>query len=870
MGARARLRVVRIKSEVEEEARFAVVFRWAGTEVFHMHDVREARLDTITDMASSVLSGEMARKPEEAYKAMSQKLRVLGKRIRDEILFCSPEKHGKEGSICPVKELFENFDHLADQMIRTQSGIPELVIESNEYAIPWQLGYAPEVEVRIVDKYAVALVPYPELESVEKVRVPLRVLLITKPSWEDFGPESVSELPDGFAPEMESLARLKQAADVRDDVELKWVHGVSVDIDELVDELQKGCEGEDCPYDVIVFVGRCDPQGRGLRCHAGGGVDTTLTFDEIDIPPSYPLYFLDACRTAIARPEHDIFGPARRFLREGAGVFVGTWQQVDVVAGHAFARHFLEALLFGKTSVARALHLANRETKKQFSDEGGTIGPADRVRNLQASLYAGIGREESIMFSSGMQPYRSMTIVWPEVMDEYYQGVLHGVVAPESIAEVHAVGSLNFDEIEGRLRGEAAVPPEQVQALLLADMPIVRMADLINRDVPGRYAIIGSMFTPKRGRDDCGIFIDDSEVKALSGQPVMHGGDEISVTTFFRLLFQAEKAKAERKRRGALLEPVYIRALAYSEIEENLWRLLGEIGPGKLPIKGWLLAGGRYFAMGKAVSRFKKPLKKLALRDPTYELLRTTSFEGVNLEELNIALALPATLLVARYDEVLAQPKAFYDFLCSLSAYLDSRWKGMLFEVDSGVYGEEHGISRTRVWTVHDKTVFLDPNAIRSTIYFTRLVRDTGLQSLREKNRPLVERPLTLEDFFPLSPIPETWETEQLNVIKEELQADLEDYKKHADGLLKEARDLGLELKEELKEEYEAYIKLLGMLEEATEQGYQRRKREIEDFSGRSALNVVKFRIAYNRKEVDLLWQMLLATAAKRSQQTRP
>lgn len=709
---------------------------------------------------------------KEALKTLTENTKEIGASIRRYIFSCrgSPATAGKT-SVCEVETALRELNKRAIQAKKLKAPL-ELLVLSSDASIPWELGFVPGTQnIALSDRFAVAklLIGHPHKVPVVRPK-PLKILVEVRPSYQPFGNEHEAELPEGF---QESLRGLRRTIDHINDFHsstatIDWIEGVDEIFSDVREKIAKG------NYGLVVFIGRYDASKSAILHHRSGKEDQFIQLSHIDLGKKLPLYFLDACHTSVQARPHDPHGPITTAFRRGACAVVGACHVIHVNVAHVFARFFLDQLIHGNASIARAVHLAGQSTRRHF--RGGTMN--DKVRAKESSLFSVTGRDIESLFSvPGLRGDRRLSVLWPQRKQKYYSVLARGVSPPKGITELYPDGPLPECEIEARLKKEAEVPPARKDLPIAADMAIPQAAQLM-AERPGEFVIVGCMCVPIT--DDCGLVIDGNiDVLKKKGARIVSAGAHLSVTNFCRIWLGIKEIDPI-KHKVTLLT-----GWPYDKIEVNLMRFLRDHGPGSLPNAGWVLAAEAKFAVDQALKTLGNSIHMEPLRTPVVEFLESEYTVG------DEGLSLPSTVIVARRDDVLADPGLYFTYLEVMHDMLRKEWESLQYDVRENLYSaSEIPPQPTPLSEVHKLQVFLSEEAIRGILAFTHYLATSGLRSLEDVDTtPLLSTGLTLADFFPLSPYSKWWNTKKIETIRAKLKKDIKDYAKTTAGAIREARN---------------------------------------------------------------------------------
>jgi len=812
----------------DQKGKYYVRFKWGEDEETEIHEVPETVLQTIRKIWPMRYSEETD--PHKIAKTMGDQCKSVGTQLSIGSVFsakCRPK--------CKIKELFEKFDQYAIRLNKYGGGPPELVIMTDMLELPWELTYAP---LRVDDehehwcqRYIVSRIP-PVIsgEIVSKKERRRKVLMITKPCYEDYVKRDIQKYPD-FAQEYEKLENTVQALNSRKDVIIKVIPVVEVDSN--LSQIQKEMTE---PYDLVVFIGDYHEEVGGIHVRQLAETDHFIYVD--DITPNYdsrPVFFLDACRTeaieVIPKAEEKT-GEAftnlpMLFIQKGASAFLGTFQQVEIVFAHVFARFFLFALFENELSLAGAVYKARKDTYEYFAKKENKYSS---LRKCLCPIYTLYARDEDTAFSiPAFKHERIVRVTWPDVLDDYYISLEKGELAPLQVRKIFLEGRRMFHSIEQALRTKKDMP-------IIADMPIISMTRLCNEE-PEQYVIIGSVFVPSK--DDCAVFILNGEnIDALKKHIVYHAGDELSVTTFLRLILDDKELEKD-------VEMYEVQD--YRTLEKNLWTFIITNYPFTI---GTILAGESCFSMEEAIRKKLQEIgKRVRISPPIWirkqitDLMKEKYFR-IN-EKTILEFKLPATLIVARKDEVTKDPMLYYSLLQTLNVFLDKTWKKLRLRANQDVYQPYIQLTPRKVEDFHSKTIFMNKEMIAGIIYFTKFVKECGLLSLKDKTSPLVERPLDVDDFLALS-LPQEWAELGLEDVRAKVLKELEKWRTESNTIYKEAISKLKETEEHLP------VALKGRLESLSkevEQRYSRYKQEIEKTNHKVLLSAILTKTSFLEME---------------------
>ena len=807
---------------------YFVRFRWRGEEASEIHKVPETILQTIQQIWPISYSEETD--PDEIAKTIMNQCRAVGTQLTNGLVF-SPKCRPK----CKIRELFEKFDQYAIELNRQGGSPPELVIVTDMLELPWEVAYTPlRVDGSLehwCQRYILCRIPQiisPEITLKEEERE-IKVLVITKPSYEDYVKRDVMKYPD-FPPEYKKLENTIQVLNSRKDVHIKIIPVVEVDSD--LSEIQKEMAE---PYDLVVFIGLYQAEVGGLKVRQLREKDHFIYTD--NITPNYesrPVFFLDACYSEVTPKLEEKMDEAFtilpiRFIQEGASAFLGTFQQVEMVFAHAFARFFLSALLENELSLAGALYKARMDAYDYFTKNSSKYSS---LRTSQCPIYTLYARNENIAFSiPAFKRERIVRVTWPDVLDDYYKGLEEGEAMPLEVRKIFTEGHETFHNIEQALRTKKDMP-------IIADMPIVSTANLIKEE-PQQHVVIGSIFAPLK--DDCAVFILNGEkLDSLTNNITYHAGNEISVTTFLRLILDEK---------GIEKDVDMYEVQDYRMLEKNLWTFIK--ADERFTI-GTILAGESCFSMEEARKKLQESGRKVRVSSPIWIRKKATDLVKERYfrmdEKTVLESILPATLIVARRDEVEKDPLLYYSIMRTLKEFLKEVWDKLQLRANEDVYQPDIELTPRWVKDFHSKIIFLNKEIIAGAIYFTKFIKERGLLSLKDKTLLLVERPLDVDDFLPLS-LPEEWTELQVEKVRVEVLKELERLRTKSKEAIEQVR-----LKFEKTKEYLplALKEPLESLLKEVEQKYSRYKQEIEETNHKILLSAILTKISFLEMELKL------------------
>lgn len=234
-----------------------------------------------------------------------------------------------------------------DQFWSRFDRITSLTIVSHRDTVPWELLYPLDGgrEAGFLAERVPVVRKFYEQPRTLRLAVPRATYVVPPRS----GPEYAREVAD-------VRARLSGVAD----------GGVIEDLDDLLRLLDQG------PVGVVHYTGHHDfSTAEGPAIALNGG---RFRLVDMDLPAQRrswtgrPVVFLNGCRTAGQAPElMAVSGWADRFVRAGAGVFVGSLWAVRSSSAARFADHFYE----GFHERGLTLGEASRDARQAIKEEAG-------------------------------------------------------------------------------------------------------------------------------------------------------------------------------------------------------------------------------------------------------------------------------------------------------------------------------------------------------------------------------------------------------------------------------------------------------------------------------------------------------------------